>query len=362
MSEQYRYAKKGDAACISLERTVTINSDAIPLLCCVLNTMYKFHNHPIYLEINYNRRLQLFLNKINFYHTMSSLGFIQYDEDQLGGFSDLKERKNDKNDDRDKDEKKLDYNDKHKIQCFDPFLEYNSLKSEEKEQIRDVLAEQIKYGVVSDYINILSDKISGDEDILFIKTMITEIVLNSQLYSGSKCYIYLQSGIKIMEQRTRLLLSVADIGKGFMKSLDDKIREGTYSLEDRNIFYDLAERLRINKSSCKDFLAIMEALYFSQQQTREMNLYRLKNLLANRGATFKIHNNCTQVKFTYKRCKKCTDRNILHCMECIWTTSRTVASDYSPVQWNMRPLAGVHIDIQIEFDAKKQMNRGNRDV
>ena len=127
-----------------------------------------------------------------------------------------------------------------------------------------------------------------------------------------------------------------------------KLRKNPFRRQ-REEFYIYAECLGINVKKEINFLSIMEALYYSQMQARDMDLYRLKNLLAVSKATLRIHQKNTEVVFTYAACQKCENRDILNCVQCVWARRNT---KNSPLKKYPISMAGVHVEVEFVQEKK----------
>lgn len=339
LTERYRYLKRGDETAVSLVQAKRIDANAIPLFMGMLNLLFSKSGRPVYLELAYGSDLIGFLDSIGFFYQMLKLGIIQYDEDCIGGYT-----------------KKGNY---HTVYGRFPVMDYEDMPKEKKEEIRDRLSEELRYEVTSKFLDFLNReeiiKSDGERDIL--STTITEILLNSELYSLNMSYIYLQYGICFSKEKKGYILSVADIGKSFYDSLSRKIeKKEAYGRNERNGFYQYAKKLGINQQEEINFLSIMEALYYSQNYAemnhREMNLYGLKNLLATSHANLRIHQKNREVVFTCDKCQKCKDRDILHCVRCLWQRSNKKDQQMSPIKFYPVAMAGVHIDVEFILERK----------
>lgn len=334
LTKQYRCLKTGDETAVSLVQTVRIDANAIPLFMGMLNILSIKTGNPVYLELTYGSGVVGFLDTIGFFYKMKDLGFIEYDEDCVGGYT--------------QKETTL-----HKVESRYPIMDYEDRPKEEKEEIRDGLAEILRFEVAAKFVNVLARQgiIRSDEERDVLSITITEILLNSELYSLNMSYIYLQNGIVFNNKKKGYILSVADVGKSFYESLSKKIeKEDVYSQEQRENFYQYAKRLGINLEEEINFLSIMEALYYSQYYSemnhRKMNLYRLKNLLAISHANLRIHQSNREVVFTYNKCCGCRDRDIIHCLKCLWQRNNKDDQKFSPIKTYPVAMVGVHIDVE----------------
>lgn len=195
LTERYRGLKKGDETAVSLVQTTRIDANAIPLFMGMLNILCIKTGNPVYLELTYSSDLIGFLDTIGFFYKMKELGIIEYDEDCVGGYT--------------KKETIL-----HKVDVRFPIMDYEDRPKEEKEEIRDGLSETLKYEVTAKFVNVLSRQgiIKSDEERDVLSITITEILLNSELYSLNMSYIYLQDGIVFNNKKKGYILTVADVG------------------------------------------------------------------------------------------------------------------------------------------------------
>ena len=232
-----------------------------------------------------------------------------------------------------------------------PIPYFEEKNEEEKRNIRDSLAEKVRGELCcKDFFKKKTSPIDGDELWNTTLTASTELIVNAKIYSGSISYSYMQLGMRFSKNRKGYIFSIVDIGKGYYKSLGDKIEKGgAYTEQAREYFYRYAENLGIDVVKEINFLSIMEALYYSQTISREMNLYKLKNLLAESNANFRIHQKNREVAFTSAYCSKCLDRDILCCLECVWKRKN---SDKSPYKAYPIAMAGIHIEIEFVQEKK----------
>ena len=329
LTMQYRHLKCDDNTAVSLVQTKRIDSNALPLLICMLNLLQAKSNNPVYLELSYNPRLLAYLETVGFFRELRKFNIIEYVQDYTNNLPNYN------------------YNTNNKILSFTPRVDYYDTNEIEKQEIRDQLAQETR-GMVSS-LEIIK-KIKNDQLWDVVCITITELVVNAKIYSGSMSYTYAQSKIAFTENRKGYLLCVVDVGKGFYASLTKKIEEGErYTQEDRNVFYHYAQTLGIDVMKELNFLSIMEAFYYSQTRTREMDLFVLKNLLAVSNANFRIHQKNMEVVFTAENCSKCMDRNILHCVECIWGRRN---EKNAPIKTYPIVMAGVHIEVEFIQEKK----------
>lgn len=323
ITNQYKKLKDNESINISLVQTERINSNAIPLFIGMLNLLQNRSGTPVYLELAYNPRLLAFLDTVGFFSKLSNYRIIEYDEDYVGGLSEYS------------------YNKGNKILLDVPINDYENKSEQEKQEIRDCLADQKRRDLAGSYI---FKRMNSDQ--LWDVTLNTsvELIVNAIIYSGSLSYVYMQSGIAFSKDKKGYLLSVVDVGKGFYASLSEKIMKGeNYTQVERDYFYQYAYEIGINVKEELNFLSIMEALYYSEKRAREADLFKLKNLLAISNANFRIHQKNKEVVFTYANCFKCTNRSILCCIECIWGRRNLKAPS---IRTYPVAMAGVHIEVE----------------
>lgn len=323
ITNQYKKLKNNESINISLVQTERINSNAIPLFIGMLNLLQDKSGTPVFLELTYKPRLHAFLDTIGFFSQLYNYKIIDYDKDYVGGLSEYS------------------YNKGNKILLNVPIKDYENKSEQEKQEIRDCLADQKRRELASSYIFKRMDN-----DQLWDVTLNTsvELIVNAIIYSGSLSYTYMQSGIAFSKDKKGYLLSVVDVGKGFYESLSEKIMNGeNYTQAERNYFYQYALGIGINVREELNFLSIMEALYYSEKRSRAADLFELKKLLAVSDANFRIHQKNREVVFTHTNCFKCTNRSILCCVKCIWGRRNLKAPS---IRTYPVAMAGVHIEVE----------------
>lgn len=332
LTREYYSLKEGDQTEISLVQTRQIDSNVLPLLAGMLNQLANKSKNPVYVELAYNPALLNFLDTIDFFRTLEDGNIIRYDKDYVGGFS------------KDK------YSKDNKIIKYHPIKYFEGKPLGEKQTIRDELAEKIRCDL---YCTPMFKKETSpiDNDELFDVALkaITELVVNAIIYSGSNSYTYLQSRIAFSKGRRGYIISIIDVGKGFYKSLSHKIEmKSEYTKKERKNFYEYAEKIGIDIRKEINFLSIMEALFYSQKMLRGMNLYGLKRLLAQANSNFRIHQGNREVIFTSAKCKKCSEGDIMQCLECVWNRRKNSENQVkSPIKAYPVAMAGVHIEVEL---------------
>ena len=332
LTRRYNMRQIDERIVISFAQTQKVHANAIPVLASILNILKNRSGKAVYLELVCNIRLLFFLDSIDFFSQLRRIGIIEYDEDMLGGFYDLQ----------------LQYNIDHKMHIYSPCSNVEELSPEEKKKRRDENAAGLRTLIQHIYINSVSDKHKlSDQEQEQITTVIAELITNGIIHSQSICYDYFQSGINIKENKKQILISVADAGIGFIQSIDNKLGK-EYSYKDRDKFYEMADSYNISRDKYRNYLGIMEALFFSQLMTakREVNLYEIKNKLPYMNANLRIFFKNTQIVFTANRCRGCDNKAILNCLHCLYIRSRTSSLQKSPLKIYPSSLSGVHIDIE----------------
>lgn len=338
LTERYKYLQKGEQTAVSLVETESIYSNAIPLFMAMLNLLRSKSGCPVYLELAYNPKLLAFLDSIDFFSALKRHDIVEYEEGYLGGFNNYC------------DYKRLQKN-MTKVFVNKPYPYSEKWSEEKKKQVRDILSGNVKSMLRNTpFFRYETTPIQGDQLWENTLTAATELIVNAQIHSNSLSYAYIQMGIPLSPELNGYILTVVDAGMGFYESIGEKIKIGNSSFGGRREqFYIYAERLGINVKKEINFLSIMEALYYSQVQTRDMDFYRLKNLLAVSKATLRIHQKNTEVVFTYAACQKCGNRDILNCVQCVWARRNT---KNSPLKKYPISMAGVHVEVEFVQEKK----------
>ncbi len=333
MTEEYRYLKKGEDIVVSLIYTEVIYSNAVPLFAAMLTLLKNKIKAPIYLEMAYSPKLLGFLSTIDFFNILYHSKIIDYDKEYLFNI------------------RNYNCNKENKILTYSP-VDYNEKNNEkEKIKVRDLLAELTRRDLIGTTL-FKKETSCIDNDELWQATMTaaTELIVNARIYSGSKSYYYVQSNIRLSDNKRGYLMSIVDVGSGYYTSLGEKIKNGVeYTQEDRDKFYKCAQKLGICLKEEINFLSIMEALYYSETRSREMDLYKLKQILAHSHTNFRIHQKNREVVFGSEKCYKCNNKKILQCLECIWKRRN---QKNAPIKRYPIAMAGIHIEIEFIQEKK----------
>ena len=189
----------------------------------------------------------------------------------------------------------------------------------------------------------------NNKDAHVVLAILTELITNAVLYSGSHCSAMVQRIGNITK------ISISDCGVGFGYSLEKKREK--FGKEYKNVFNEFST---IEQVKYKNYLYIFETLSYSKEKeesTARENLYTLlKTVLKKRGesefqeGTIRIHYNDAQVIMTSNRCSGCSKVVPKKCARCL-------LNDYNPAneisKSNLRffdsSFTGVHIEVELKF-------------
>lgn len=304
---------------ISFEDVDYIDSSAITCVMVLGLYLKNFHNENIRLEFKYNPNLLKTLYDIKFFIISKELDIFSYDENLLGGFSDIEHRKD------------------HKMNFYEHMNEYYQLSDESKKiKYKDTLFEYLRYNIIpNNYLQIIKDKnVFNEYEISDVLNIFSEIICNAILYSKSYSFT------NVHTNKYKTLISISDIGIGFEESLKQKkfFDYPIYKKYKHNNYCDIIENLR-------DFIMIFESLNYSMNQDRQ-NLWRLKNMIVKNGGTFRIHYNTTQVIFTHSRCQNCS-KDSYECSICLLQDYNS-NMQVSPIRLFDTKFPGVHIEVELK--------------
>ncbi|MDD4529910.1 MAG: hypothetical protein PHX48_08550, partial [Bacteroidales bacterium] len=141
----------------------------------------------------------------------------------------------------------------HKVRIYDDdsysyYKEFKTSTSEELDAIRTDKFNDLKPFIEKHFSNIIS-KINDERQIKTILKVITEIVCNSVLYSGSSCAAMLQS------RNNKTIISISDFGVGFEYSFNKKKEK--FGDEYKDVFKEFTEEEQIKY---KNYIYIFETL------------------------------------------------------------------------------------------------------
>ena len=326
LTNYYKTGEKQNPV-ISFVNTERINYESIPLVMGILDIIYNVNEEAVPLELICRPKLLYCLDHALFFHYADyELGYIEYNKEVIGGFSDYIDK---------------DYRGAHVMHVYEPRLDFFDYSENEQEIIRFQTYEEMRYHFIGkDFGIVLADiKKLWTDEMENYKTLLAEIITNAILYSSSLCYALLYS------DRHKTMLSICDVGRGFHYSLIKRRESSTYPIEKVEEFAHYKEIYREKYSIYKleDFFDIMEVLFYSELQAR-INLFFLKNLVVNSGGVLRIHSRDVQVIFNTKNCKEC-NKSIIDCMGCLLSRMSSVLR-YSPVKFFRSKLKGVQIEVE----------------
>lgn len=221
-----------------------------------------------------------------------------------------------------------------------------SVSEEELGIIRSEKYQELKPFIEKRYWNIL--RTLNDNNKRTVLGVLTEIITNAVLYSGSPCSAMLRT----KDNETKI--SISDCGVGFEYSFEK--RKEKFGIEYKNVFneFSIDEQVKY-----KNFLYIFETLNYSKEKSEDGrdNLYTLLNIILKKNnnsnidkGTIRIHYNDSQVVMTSNRCYGCNKIDPRKCARCL-------LNDYSPAneisKSNLRIFGsqyrGVHIEVELKF-------------
>lgn len=244
------------------------------------------------------------------------------------------------------------YNPDHKVYVFrdDSYSYYGKfiqegVSEEELGMIRSDKFQELKPYIEKRYWNIL--RTLNDNNKRIVLGVLTEIITNAVLYSGSHCSAMLHT----KDNETKI--SISDCGVGFEYSFEK--RQEKFGGEYKKVFNEFSTD---EQEKYKNFLYIFETLNYSKERSvARDNLYTLLELVLKKNningvdeGEIRIHYNDTQVIMTSKRCSKCKEFSPKECAKCL-------LSSYNPtkevLKSNLRffnsTFRGVHIEVKLNF-------------
>jgi hypothetical protein len=247
----------------------------------------------------------------------------------------------------------------HRVYVFreDSFRYYdrfsqNNTTEKELDSIRTDKLTELEPLITNRFNDVLCEKgrpTLNIRDTRVVLAILTELITNAVLYSGSHCSAMLQRIGNITK------ISISDCGAGFEYSI--KKKQEKFGKEYRNVFDEFSF---VEQVKYKNFLYIFETLSYSKEKEESRareNLYTLlKTVLKKRGesdfqeGTIRIHYNNVQVIMTSNRCAGCSKIIPKKCARCL-------LNDYNPTKEisksNLRffdsSFTGVHIEVELKF-------------
>lgn len=252
------------------------------------------------------------------------------------------------------------YNQDHRVHVFredsyryySKFIQDNTTE-EELGKIRTNKCTELEPFVKNRFKDVLYDNdkpILNEEDAQVVLDIITELITNAVLYSGSHCSAMLQRIGNVIK------MSISDYGVGFEYSFEKKKEK--FKKEYKDVFNEFNT---VEQEKYKNYIYIFETLSYSkkkEESTDRENLFTLlKIILKKQGkrviqnGTIRIHYKNTQVIMTSNTCSEC---NITfdpkECAKCLLRKySPTMAVAKSNLRFFDGIFNGVHIEVELKF-------------
>ncbi len=220
-----------------------------------------------------------------------------------------------------------------------------SVSEEELGIIRSEKYRDLKPIIAKRYWNVL--KVLNDNNKGVVLDILTEIITNSVLYSGSRCSAMLQT----KDNETKI--SISDYGVGFEYSFEK--RQEKFGGEYKNVFNEFSTD---EQEKYKNFIYIFETLYYSKiKSVARDNLFTLLEIVLRKNdifgideGTIRIHYNDTQVIMTSKRCSRCNKFNPKNCAKCLLSNyNPSKEASKSNLRFYDSTFRGVHIEVELKF-------------
>lgn len=187
------------------------------------------------------------------------------------------------------------------------------------------------------------------KDAHIVTDILTELITNSVLYSGSHCSSMLQRIGNITK------ISISDGGVGLGYSLEKKKEK--FGKEYRNVFDEFSA---VEQVKYKNFLYIFQTLSYSKEKeesTSRENLFTLlKIVLKKQGesdiqeGTIRIHYEDTQIIMTSNKCSECNKFDPKECAKCLLRNYNPATEvSKSNLRFFEGLFKGVHIEVELKF-------------
>lgn len=269
------YLKTKEPPVISFENLKRINPLVLPNILGLGYYLSRYHSEPIELKLTYEPKLLYYLCETNFFKICGSrinssrgLDIFEFDERYLGGFGQIIEN---------------DQREEHKLHYYYPV---NSEKNSYELDSHDEVLEDLLLILPNQFNTVLLDAVEDDEIDNVIES-IAEPISNGMIHSESITWAIAQT---TSGRNSKTVLSVADVGIGFEKSLQKN--------SIAPIILNESKKLNLYKSYLHDFFLIMESLYYSITKKRAGLIDLILNVADKKKGTVRIHYNSTQVLFT----------------------------------------------------------------
>lgn len=211
--------------------------------------------------------------------------------------------------------------------------------------IRSDKFQELKPVIEKRYWNILKNL--NYENKRIVLDVLTEIITNAILYSGSHCSAMLQT------KNNETKISISDCGVGFEYSF--KKKQERFKKDYKNVFNEFSAEEQVKY---KNFLYIFETLNYSKEQSvARDNLYTLLKIVLGKSSdknieegVFRIHYNDTQVIMTSKKCSSCERFDPKMCAKCLlshYSTFKEISK--SNLRFFDSAFRGVHVELELKF-------------
>lgn len=339
----------------------------IPNLISLGFILYRIHNKPIQLEI-VNTNATKFLDNGWFFNAVgknivfgeeltdefgirqiikqeTGYGIYDFNSGMLGFYNNSNVNKP--------------YNSNHRVFVFreDSFRYYSrfiqtNTTEKELDSIRTDKLTELEPLITNRFDDVLYEQGSltlNEENSRVVLAILTELITNAVLYSGSHCSAMLQRIGNITK------ISISDGGVGFGYSLEKKKEK--FGKEYRNVFDEFSS---VEQEKYKNFLYIFETLSYSkekEERTARENLYTLlKTVLKKHGesefqeGTIRIHYEDTQIIMTSNKCSDCNKFAPKECAKCLLRNyNPAIEVSKSNLRFFDGFFKGVHIEVELKF-------------
>ncbi len=241
-----------------------INPNVIPNILAIGLILKNFYLHPVRLFIPWKPKLLSYLFDINFLTIVRKYNIFKIYEENVGDFP---------------------------INCMNSeYRTYYFENGTNKEDIRYDLQKSI-----SVIRNLYEGKSSDeyDDELKKIIYIFTEVCHNSSNHSEGMCFATFQSNINENVKYKKAYISISDCGIGYYNSLLKKIENNDFI----PIMCNKHEFLELKAN--KNFIAIIEAMYFRRSSTNYGLFHVISAVMAANGVV-RIHSEDTQIIITNK--------------------------------------------------------------
>lgn len=252
------------------------------------------------------------------------------------------------------------YNAEHRVYVFreDSYSYYSRFIQEDitEKELSDIRTDKLTElePIIKKRYGVLLYKKEGKpnlniKDANVVSDILTELITNAVLYSGSHCSAMLQRIGNITK------ISISDGGVGFGYSLEKKKEK--FGKEYRNVFDEFSA---IEQAKYKNLLYIFQTLSYSKEKeesTSRENLFTLLKIVLKRQGeseiqegTIRIHYEDTQIIMTSNRCSGCNKFDPKECAKCLLENYKpAIDASKSNLRFFEGLFKGVHIEVELKF-------------